>query len=122
MSRLLELCDEVERLDKAATPGPWRCGDGRQNVRILASESSEIATVWTKSVAQFNDAHSIAHYRLSAPQLARAVRVLYESMERIMDLAHISSSAVGRDIYKETERALEAVEVDEEKKTVKILE
>lgn len=78
------LAEEVLRLDQAATPGPWETpfGDGAlaacqaPTESLLALDVDGMAVVGT-----FADAALIAAYRTAAPELAREVLQLQESLE-----------------------------------------
>ncbi len=78
-----ELIAEIERLDAAATIGPWRVdgtirrdGKGRPNlpayieVELSAEDSATIIEVWDKD----EDAELIASYRTLAVEAARRLR------------------------------------------------
>ena len=86
----IALCDEVDRLDKAATDGPWMLiGLPKTEVLALDGTPESIVVVDTRffqeqtNPNECEDAHLIAYYRTAAPQLAAAVRRLSEENERM---------------------------------------
>lgn len=87
MKDLQTLISEVEELDARSTPGPWetsitvdrRRGSVFQDGHVIASFGPNDDSLLNKSQKHSNH-EAIAHYRQSAPRLARICVVMQEAL------------------------------------------
>lgn len=80
-----KLIEEVLSLDGKATPGPWdnRCQgefDNHEHPRFIWAEYGWLGRTEGFFHDNVPNAEAIAHYRTSAPRLARIVRVMEEAL------------------------------------------
>lgn len=101
VSDLKKLVEETLEMDKKATPGSWVSeqnnnffdGDEPRRPNVIQSGDTAVAvTTWgcdccqPKSTEQTAaNAKAIAHYRTSAPRLARIVKVMEEALRNIVE-------------------------------------
>ena len=75
--QITRLLDDIDRLDKRATPGPWRL----QHVMggdFLVHGDEDIAEAWGEGNAEF-----ISLSRTALPALSRAVRAVLEHLGQL---------------------------------------
>lgn len=93
------LCQEILALDSKATPNPWKADHGNWNVE--GPEREDIADLsshhrehngegFISKADPHDDMDLIAHYRTSAPLLAKKLLIAIEALEKIANNIYTS--------------------------------
>lgn len=79
--------DEIERLDREATPGPWEAADGGPTIlgRPDPDPRSEGEQDHIGSIDRPRDQRLVVRYRTIAPRLARELRVVRRAARKAVD-------------------------------------
>lgn len=106
--------DELERLEKAATPGPWQEEAGAsENRRIVSASEYYIAMIYRCAVTDDDDGGEntalIVAARNALPALIEAARVLRDWEQTLIDLDYDGSDWL--EMLDRTRAALAALEV-----------
>lgn len=112
-----KLIEEVLELDRhGLTPKPWhsfKWGDGSQERTGRSNVGCEEWGVTIAIDAPDSDASLIAHYRTSAPKLARIVKVYeealkaYEHQDATYDNDIMTDGSVAKDAIAEAQKIIE---------------
>jgi hypothetical protein len=109
----VELCKEVLELDAMATKGPWKITRGdddfREEFRVESFTSIIAGNSREPKLLKRENAKAIAHYRTSAPKLAKACQVM---MLRLQDIIETQTFLGDKESFLEMECKETLDEVD----------